>query len=238
MDYVTLLIPGLGLAIARVRELVNNYFIHSMCAGWYFQQFLKMGFALSPYAKDYYLIWDADTIPTSPISFFDKNGKMFIAKKTKYHRPYFETMQCLIDMDKTVDFSFIAEHMIIKTAYMKELIKSVLNSKMYVENESWYKIIIDAINPNHSFGFSEFETYGAFVYNTHSREFVYRTLRTFRRAGFLFGRCMTHREIDEFNSVTDTLSLEAGHVPAFPRNIIQYIQLGFLYFLSTVELKK
>lgn len=43
---------------------------------------------------------------------------------------------------------------------------------------------------------------------------------------------MTCREIDEFRDVTDTLSLEAGNIPPFPRNIFQYFQLGLLYLLK------
>jgi len=32
-------------------------------SGWYFQQFLKLCYSLDPSASDYYLVWDADTIP-------------------------------------------------------------------------------------------------------------------------------------------------------------------------------
>lgn len=120
------LVPGMD--ITSIRTLVDSHFTHKMRAGWYFQQFLKMGFALSPYASDYYLIWDADTLPTSPLTFFDEEGRMLLARKTEYHTPYFDTMQRLIGMGKSVDFSFIAEHMIIKTEYMKLLINNILQS--------------------------------------------------------------------------------------------------------------
>ncbi len=53
-----------------------------------------------------------------------------------------------------------------------------------------------------------------------------------RRAGFLFGRSMKDYEIKEFDGVTDTISLEAGHMPYFPRNIVQYAQLAFLRLLK------
>lgn len=223
----SLLIPGLD--IEEVRKLVNSHFLHGMRGGWYFQQFLKMGFALSDYATEYYLIWDADTIPTSPLVFFDEKDRMLITKKTEYHLPYFETMQRLINMGKSADFSFIAEHMIIKTEYMKELIRIISQNS---SDKKWYEIIIDAVNPKDGLGFSEFETYGTFVYNKYPDDFIFRKLHTFRRAGCLFGRCMTNREINEFNGVTDTISLEAGHIPPFPRNIGQYVQLGFLYLLK------
>jgi hypothetical protein len=38
--------------------------------GWYFQQFLKMIYAVKSKTK-YYLIWDSDTIPLNHINFFD-----------------------------------------------------------------------------------------------------------------------------------------------------------------------
>lgn len=123
----TKLVPDMN--IQSVCSLVNKHFKHKMRAGWYFQQFLKMGFALSPHAGEYYLIWDADTIPTSPIRFFDSDGRMLVARKTEYHKPYFETMQRLIGMSKSVNFSFIAEHMIIKTEYMADLINNISRNR-------------------------------------------------------------------------------------------------------------
>ena len=49
--------------------------------------------------------------------------------KNEYHVPYFETMKNLTDLGKTADFSFIAEHMMFKTEYMKELLNVIENSK-------------------------------------------------------------------------------------------------------------
>lgn len=127
-EHVTLideaaLVPGLN--ITTCREMVNSHFTKGMRAGWYFQQFLKMGFALSSYAKDYYLVWDADTLPTSPLRFFDEEGRALLTQKTEYHCPYFDTMQRLIGLDKSVDFSFIAEHMVFETSIMRSLIDKI-----------------------------------------------------------------------------------------------------------------
>jgi hypothetical protein len=41
--------------------------------GWYFQQFLKMAYAMKSKTK-YYLIWDSDTIPLNHINFFENIG--------------------------------------------------------------------------------------------------------------------------------------------------------------------
>lgn len=230
-EHVTLideaaLVPGLN--ITTCREMVNSHFTKGMRAGWYFQQFLKMGFALSSYAKDYYLVWDADTLPTSPLRFFDEEGRALLTQKTEYHCPYFDTMQRLIGLDKSVDFSFIAEHMVFETSIMRSLIDKIAQNGGGI----WWKNIINATNPDEGLSFSEFETYGTYVHNLYRDRVAYRQLHTFRRAGYLFGRCMKQREIDEFCGVTDTLSLEAGHIPSFPRNILHYLQLGILYLLK------
>lgn len=219
-----------GLNIINIRNLVKSHFIHGMRAGWYFQQFLKMAFARSRYADGYYLIWDADTMPTSDIEFFDRNGRMVLTQKDEYHKAYFATMERLTGMGKTVDFSFIAEHMIIDVAIMQELICKIEHAM--IDGTTWYEKIINATDPDESQAFSEFETYGTYIHNVYPERVAYRRLRTMRQAGFLFGRAIRPREIELFNDVIDTLSVEAGHIPPFPRNLYQYAQFAFLYLIK------
>lgn len=45
-----------GLDFASVRKGVKEHLGLNL-TGWYFQQFLKMAFALTEYAKDEYLVW-------------------------------------------------------------------------------------------------------------------------------------------------------------------------------------
>ena len=89
--------------------------------GWYFQQFLTLAFALTSYCKGYYLTWDSDTLPISELHFFQDGQPLFTMKK-EYHRPYFNTLQRLIGLDKTSSKSFIAEHMIFKPEFVCEII--------------------------------------------------------------------------------------------------------------------
>jgi hypothetical protein len=198
--------------------------------GWYYQQFLKIGFSRSSYAGEYYLIWDADTLPTSSLRFFNEAGQMLIAQKEEYHTPYFETMQRLIGLGKEVDFSFIAEHMLIQSSVMRELI-DVFEQYEAESDKPWWQKVIDATPKDQGLSFSEFETYGTYCHHYHPDLYAYRRLHTFRRAGKLFGRLMHDYEIEEFRGVTDTISLEAGHIPHFPRNLYQYLQLAFLRLL-------
>lgn len=222
------LIPN--LTVKKVRELVDSHFTEPMRAGWYFQQFLKMGFALSEYAKDYYLIWDADTFPTTPLQFFDEHGRMLFTQKDEYHRPYFETMQRLMGLGKTVEFSFIAEHMMVKTNYMRELIHTIEKSE--IKGDYWFEKVINAIDPSSILGFSEFETYGTWVNCNHRDSISYRRLRTIRDAGCLYGRAIKEKELKKYDGTTDTMSVEARDFPPFPRNIYQYAQFVFLYMLK------
>src|ERR1700679_2147205 len=79
-------IPGMN--IPQLRQLAMFGFPKN--AGWYFQQFLKLQFAFVEPADDFYLIWDADTIPLRPMRFFDSSGRMLLTKAMEYHTPYFE----------------------------------------------------------------------------------------------------------------------------------------------------
>lgn len=215
-----------GVDITVTRRLVNAHFINGMRAGWYFQQFLKMGFALSQYAKDYYLVWDADTIPTSDLNFFSESGSVLMAQKEEYHTPYFETMSRLIGLGKSVDFSFIAEHMMFNVTYMQELIEKISSSS--ISGSNWCEKIINATNPNTGLAFSEFETYGTFIHTYHPQSVEYRHLHTMRHAGRLFGRLIKDYEIKEFEGVTHTISLEAGDFPHGIRKWGALLQLVFL----------
>lgn len=64
-----------GLSFAKVKEYLEVHFQKGthIYPGWYLQQFLKMGFALTPYAGKEYLIWDSDTIPLHKLCFKDKD---------------------------------------------------------------------------------------------------------------------------------------------------------------------
>src|SRR5438105_4009652 len=52
-------IPGVTISNLRALPLAG----FPLGAGWYFQQLLKFNYCFSRPEDDYYLIWDADTIP-------------------------------------------------------------------------------------------------------------------------------------------------------------------------------
>ena len=97
--------------------------------GWYEQQFLKMAYSMIC-KKDYYLVWDVDTIPIKPFKMF-KNNHPFFDMKTEHHSPYFNTIEKLIPGLNFRDKSYISEHMMIQTEFMKNLLVQIeLNNKL------------------------------------------------------------------------------------------------------------
>ena len=94
-----------GLTYGWLKQFLEERNVY-LRIGWYFQQFLKMGFANSKYCNEYYLSWDSDTLPLSRITFFEEEHPIFTMKK-EYHKPYFNTMYKLLGLKKTVGFSFI-----------------------------------------------------------------------------------------------------------------------------------
>ena len=167
--------------------------------GWYFQQLLKYGFAKSEWASEYYLTWDADTIPLNHIPFFDE-GKPLFTKKIEFHSPYFDTMNRLLGYGKLVDFSFIAEHMLFKSSIVKELLNTI--EKSSVTGNNWVEKIVNACDFNDKRGnlFSEFETYGNFCVHTYPELYKTRTLNTFRSAGLIRGRYINKHILELLHS--------------------------------------
>lgn len=115
------LLPGLSLS--EIDELLKKYSPAKIQrAGWYFQQFLKFAFAQSSYCKEYYVSWDADTLPLAPIKFIE-NDHLLFNPKNEYNPNYFKTIEHLFGYGKQVEYSFIAENMI----FSREIVCKMLS---------------------------------------------------------------------------------------------------------------
>lgn len=168
---------------------------HSICKsandekrfGWYLQQFLKLAFSF--YCNDeYYLLWDSDTIPVKKIDFFDKDNKPYLDYKTEYYKSYFDTLERILPgYSKSFSGSFIAEHMLVNTQKMRDMIYMIENNSQEV-GLHFYEIIIKAIDIEHisKSGFSEFETFGTFLYKNFKNEYSLRRWQSLRHAGFFY----------------------------------------------------
>lgn len=178
-------------------------------AGWYYQQFLKMQYAFS--CKDeYYFIWDSDTIPIKQMKMF-KNGHPIFDMKTECHAPYFVTMKRLIDgLTKMEERSFISEHMLIKTSYMRELVDEI-SKRTHVGQCEFWKGILRAIDSSEisKSGFSEFETYGNWCQMRHGGEYVLRNYTSLRDGALYFRiNALSERDLRKLSSEYDAISFE------------------------------
>lgn len=150
-----------GLSMAALRELPVEGFPRA--AGWYFQQLLKLQFAFVAPEDDYYLIWDADTVPLRPMRFFDASGKMLLTKATEHHRPYFETYERLLGEPARREFSFITQHILVQKSVAREMFGRIEAHVPGSGNWAWK--IMRSLPPHGLNLFSEYETYGHYVKN-------------------------------------------------------------------------
>ena len=158
-----------GLTIQQVRAMKVPQFPRG--AGWYFQQLLKLQFAFVEPEDDYYLIWDADTVPLRPMRFFDAQGRMLLTRATEHHAPYFETYRRLFGEEANREFSFIAQHMLVQKSIAREMLARI---EEHVRGEgNWAWKIMRALPETGNNLFSEYETYGHWAKNHHRERLVF-----------------------------------------------------------------
>lgn len=153
--------------------------------GWYLQQFLKMAYARVCSDK-YYLLWDSDTFPLKKIDLFNNEGIPYLDFKTEYNKSYFNTLSKILPgYSKSFSGSFISEHMLINSHFMCELLDQI-EANNSIEGKTFYEKIINSIDFKDlsGSGFSEFETYGTFVYKKYFDAYQLRRWRSFRYGGF------------------------------------------------------
>lgn len=205
--------------------------------GWYFQQFLKFAFGLSPFCDGYYLTWDSDTLPVSKLHFFQDGQPLFTMKK-EYHRPYFDTLVRLLDMDKTSSKSFIAEHMLFNPEFLREMISDIEHSS--VKGGNWVEKIVNACDfAGNSICFSEFETYGTYCTIKHPGFYGEQYLNTFRGAAVIQGRKVDENLIVNLARDVDIASFELNDT-RFPHNWEKkkYQWKGYIKRLRSVSFTK
>ena len=214
------LIPGLTFnELTRLLRLQKE----GQPTGWFFQQFLKLGFAKTKYANEYYLTWDADTLPLSHIKFFDGDHPYF-TRKYEYNENYFFTIERILGMQKRTDFSFIAEHMMFNSRIVRQMLCEI--ERAFIGGNNWYEKVINAGNYESVLPtFSEFETYGTYVMYNYPNLYYTRQLNTFRCGGYIQGYNITDTKLKEISFDTDTISFEIRHEPLFPYNLSNKILL-------------
>jgi hypothetical protein len=176
------LVPFDKVKEALARQLTPESTVSMGSAGWYYQQFLKMKFA-SICEDEYYLCWDADTIPLKRIEMFSPDGRPYLDVKTELQERYFITIKRLFGFGKVIEKSFVAEHMLFNKGFMNELIEEIERTSF--EGDAFYeKILFAASSDNISLGFSEFETYGTWIGMRHPSAYALRNWKSFRNTNF------------------------------------------------------
>jgi hypothetical protein len=137
--------------------------------GWYSQQFIKLLAVKDNPPSDIVAIWDADTAPITHIEFLNAEGKIQYYKGTEHHEPYFLTIGKLVNLQKIVNFSFIAQCFPLKVMWLNELCADIEN-KIKIP---WIDATLNQINFNEGNAFSEYETLGTFISHHHPNEVLY-----------------------------------------------------------------
>lgn len=226
-----------NLSFDCVKNTLVNHGAPAKRTGWFLQQFIKLGFALSKYCDtDYYLSWDADTFPLRNIEFFTSDGKPIFTKKKEHNQAYFDTLSKILELGEYADFSYIAEHMMFNKYVMTEMLGDIEKSPIY--GDSWYEKIINATDSTNVNSFSEFETYGNFCLNHYPNIYATQVLNTFRKAGYIAGRFISDRKLNYMSFDLDTASFELGDYPCGIEKYFCFAYHKYLKFKEQIIKKK
>lgn len=222
-----------GVSFIHVRNLLKMHGLPIKRTGWFLQQFLKLGFCLSELCDtEYFLTWDADTLPLRKIDFFTKDGSPIFTKKKEYNQAYFDTLGKLLPLEKTADFSYIAEHMMFNKTILREMLGVIEKSK--VMGDKWFEKIVNATEPSEVNSFSEFETYGNFCLNYYPDKYKTQVLNTFRKAGYIAGRFISDRKLHFMSFDLDTASFELGDYPCGIEKYLCYVYHKYLKYKEKI----
>ena len=137
-------------------------------SGWLFQQLLKMSGDTLCTSK-YFLVIDADTVLIQPHVFRTGNKTLFFCRK--WSQPeYFKTYRKLLGEKAAAPSSFVTHYMLFERSKLQQLKKTIASK----HHTSWYSAIIRKMDKSKQFAFSEFETYGNFLYSRNPSGLVLR----------------------------------------------------------------
>ncbi len=128
-------------------------------SGWLFQQLLKLSGDRLCSAK-YFLVIDADTVLIAPHRFRSGGKDIFYCRN--WSQPeYFSTYRRLMGRKPSASSSFVTHYMLFEKSKLARMKKEIEAR----HGMPWYKAIIASMNRSKQFAFSEYETYGNYVYS-------------------------------------------------------------------------
>lgn len=156
---------------------IKNYWdeenkLLSYRAGWIFQQFIKMGASYSIEGiTDNYFVVDADVILLRPIEFLKNNGQTLMLEGEKVHEPYLTCYKKLVDLDPCFPpKSFVNPVVLLNKNIMTELLDHI--EKLH--DMPWYDAILKNMDLYELSPFSEFQTYGEYVFNKYPDFYIFK----------------------------------------------------------------
>ncbi len=198
-----------GLALRKVKDYLKRRIGDSKRAGWYFQQFLKYAYAYAC-EEEYYIVWDADTVPLRPISHMEDGHPLF-TKKEEMEPAYFATLGRLFggSVGRYGDFSFICENMVFHAQTVKEMLGEILRQPG-LQGKTFWERILSAVSDQDlpGSGFSEFETYGNYVMALHPGFYKLRSLKGLRKGAEYFGLRPSPAQLAWAAKSYDTIAFE------------------------------
>lgn len=129
-------------------------------SGWLFQQLLKLG-GDRLCTADYFLVIDADTVLIAPHR-FRHNGRTVFYSRNWSQPQYFVTYKKLMGRKATAPSSLVTHYMLFERSKLSRM-KREIEARHGVP---WYSAIMRSMNKTKQFAFSEFETYGNYMYQT------------------------------------------------------------------------
>lgn len=128
-------------------------------SGWLYQQLLKLG-SSSITGNRYFLVLDADTVLIRRHRFRENGRHVFYCRG--WSQPeYFVTYRKLLGRTPPRPRSFVTHYMLFDKTKLSAL-KRTIEAR---HGTRWYQAILNSVNRSKQFGFSEYETYGNFVYS-------------------------------------------------------------------------
>ncbi|RAP75125.1 DUF6492 family protein [Paenibacillus montanisoli] len=128
-------------------------------SGWMLQQLLKLsGDKLC--SSKYFLVIDADTVLIRPHVFRSGGRTLFYCRR--WSQPeYFRTYRKLMGRRAARPASFVTHYMLFERSKLRQM-KNAIAAK---HGTSWYRAILKSMNKTKKYAFSEFETYGNYLYS-------------------------------------------------------------------------
>lgn len=135
---------------------------------WYYQQILKLSFAIdySSVKQENIIIWDADTVILKKIIFFEKNYSIKYGSLFEFHKPYFKTNEGLIGQNPKYFISSLVQFIGMTPLECHHLVKNYLKINTAQEKLSFFlsQTILQNIFRKHQIYngslFSEYELIG------------------------------------------------------------------------------